>query len=260
MSRRWHRVRRVWAITGTVLLVVWVGWCAIAFRPSAEARAALSSSPDVAVRPVDEGWLFEPASAAPDARALLFFPGGLVDARAYAPLMQGVARAGHRALLVRTPWRGAFGRAESVPVLDRAYARTRALGGRWIVAGHSRGGKAAAHYAAGHPDAIDALVLIGTSHPREVDLAGLRIPVVRLLGGRDPIASPARAEAHRHRLPAHAVTRILPGANHSQFGDYGLQPGDRTARMARAAQRAATLDVLQAALERPGRPPTGDIR
>ena len=42
MSTWWPRLRRVWAITGSLALVIWVAWCAIAFQPSAFARAALA--------------------------------------------------------------------------------------------------------------------------------------------------------------------------------------------------------------------------
>ncbi|NYZ61274.1 alpha/beta fold hydrolase [Luteimonas deserti] len=226
----------------------WVGWCAIAFQPSAQARGALSDSPRVRVQALEDGWLFDPVSRTPGDRSLVFFPGGLVDARAYAPLMQAVAMDGHRAFLVRTPWRGAFGQAEAPATLAQARATTRALGGRWVVGGHSRGGKAAAAYAHRYADTLDALVLVGTSHPRDISLQDAPFAVVQVLGDLDPIASLGRADRNRPRLPGHARRLVLTGANHSQFGDYGFQPGDRFARMPRDAQRAATAAALHAAL------------
>ena len=252
MSSWWPRLRKAWAIAGSLALVIWMAWCAIAFQPSAYARAALADSAQVRVRAMADAWVFEPVTRASDARSLLFFPGGLVDARAYAPLMQAVARGGHRAVLVRTPWRGAFGHAEAPATLVAAHAIAQRLGGHWVVSGHSRGGKAAAAYAQWYRGDVGALVLVGTSHPRDIDLRDAPFVVVQLLGDRDPIASPTRAERNRHRLPAHARRHVLPGANHSQFGDYGFQPGDRFAGMPRHAQRAATAAVLHAALA--GRP------
>lgn len=252
MSRWWPRLRRLWAITGSLALVGWITWCAIAFQPNAYTRSALSDTAQVHVRALADGWLFEPIGRAADARSLVFFPGGLVDARAYAPLMQSVARGGHRALLVRTPWRGAFGHAEAPATLAQAHATMQTLGGGWVVGGHSRGGKAAAAYAQRYPDAVDALVLVGTSHPRDFSLRDAPFAVVQVLGDRDPIASVTRADRNRHHLPEGATRHVLRGANHSQFGDYGFQPGDRFARMPRDAQRAATAAALHAALA--GRP------
>jgi pimeloyl-ACP methyl ester carboxylesterase len=252
MTSRWARVRRIWAIAGCGLLVAWVGWCALAFRPNADARAAMAGSALVQVRAMDDaGWLFEPAAPREGSRALLFFPGGLVDARAYAPLLHAVAAAGHRAVLVRTPWRGAFGMAEDAAVLQRARQRIHALGGRWAVGGHSRGGKAAAAFARAYPGDVDALVLLGTSHPRDFSLADAPFAVVQVLGDHDPIASPARARANGHNLPAATSRIVLRGANHSQFGDYGFQPGDRFAALPRAAQRRRIADALLSVLSPP---------
>ncbi|MDC7806581.1 alpha/beta fold hydrolase [Luteimonas sp BLCC-B24] len=248
MSTWWPRLRKVWAIGGSLALAVWVAWCAIAFQPSALARAALADSAQVRVRATADAWVFEPVTRAANARSLLFFPGGLVDARAYAPLMQAVAQGGHRAVLVRTPWRGAFGQAEAPATLVAAHAITRTLGGPWVVGGHSRGGKAAAAYAQRYPGDVDALVLVGTSHPRDISLRDAPFAVMQVLGDRDPIASLARADRNRHRLPGHTTRRVLHGANHSQFGDYGFQPGDRFAHMPRNAQRAATAAALHTAL------------
>ena len=252
----WARIRRIWAIVGSVLLLAWILWCAIAFRPNADARAAMASGDGVSVQQVDGAWLFKPTTdTGIDQGSLLFFPGGLVDPAAYAPLLREVAARGHRALLLPVPRRGAFGGAEDPRVLSGARALTTRLGGRWVVAGHSKGGKIATLYAHAYPDDVAGLVLVGTSHPRDVDLSGARYPVVQLLGDRDRIASIERADGNRHKLPADTSRIVVEGGNHSQFGDYGFQPGDRTARIDRDHQRATTatalLSVLQATPQAP---------
>ena len=242
MSRWWPLLRRLWAIAGSLALVGWVTWCAIAFQPNAYARSALSDTAQVHVRALADGWLFEPIGRAADARSLVFFPGGLVDARAYAPLMQSVARGGHRALLVRTPWRGAFGHARAGPrdhadagrPLGRRRAFPRRQGRRRVRAAIPR---------------CDRCTGAGR---HDVSLRDAPFAVVQVLGDRDPIASVTRADRNRHHLPEGATRHVLRGANHSQFGDYGFQPGDRFARMPRDAQRAATAAALHAALA--GRP------
>ncbi len=88
-------VRKIWATVGSVLLVVFFLWMAIAYRPSAEAWAALDSDARVVVTAEDDHWSFLPAAENNRQHAgLVFFPGALVDARAYAPLMREVAEAG----------------------------------------------------------------------------------------------------------------------------------------------------------------------
>jgi pimeloyl-ACP methyl ester carboxylesterase len=92
------------------------------------------------------------------------------------------------------------------------------------------------------------LVLIGTSHPRDVDLSALTVPVTKVVGTRDGLASPAEVEANRAKLPLTTRWVWIQGGNHSQFGWYGFQPGDRRATISAAAQReamvAAVLDAL----------------
>jgi len=120
---------------------------------------------------------------------------------------------------------------------------------RWVVAGHSRGAVVASTFAATYPAHVAGLVLIGTTHPRDVDLSTLTVPVAKILGTRDGIASERRSNANRHLLPASAHWVRIEGGNHSQFGWYGFQPGDRfatiTATEQRAQMLAALLDVLR---------------
>ncbi|MCR6662390.1 MAG: alpha/beta hydrolase [Luteimonas sp.] len=248
MSITWAKVRKVWAITGTIVLVATVGWALLAFRANDTARDALHGDERVSVEAADGVWHFEPAVATPGAASLLFFPGGMVDPVAYAPLLRDVAAHGHRAMLVALPRRGAFGGAEDPALLAHARALTTDAGSRWVVAGHSKGGKVAALFAHAHPEHTAALVLIGTSHPRDVDLSDAAFPVVQVLGDRDPIASIERANRNRRNLPADASRIVVEGGNHSRFGEYGFQPGDRFAAVSRERQREATLSALLSAL------------
>ena len=92
-------------------------------------------------------------------------------------------------------------------------------------------------------------MLIGSSHPCDVDLSALRIPVTKVVGTRDGLASPGEVEANRSKLPAHTRWVWIQGGNHSQFGWYGFQPGDHRATIDANLQRAlmidAVLDVLR---------------
>jgi hypothetical protein len=101
----WKRVRRVWVVTGITVTAVFVIWSLIAYRASAEAREALNSDSVVAVIHGEGMWRYTPKRVK-DARetALVFFPGALVDPRAYAPLARAVAVQGFRSF----PWHSSF--------------------------------------------------------------------------------------------------------------------------------------------------------
>ena len=253
MDRRslWRIVRRAWVAIGLGATVIFTGWSLVAYRASGAAGDATRSDASVGVRFTDGIWSFLPSAlAATSAPALVFFPGALVDPVAYAPLLRAAAAGGFPAYLVELPRRGAFGGAEGPEVwqrLDRLLAMP-TTPRRWLVAGHSRGAVVASHVAAEQRAGFAGLVLIGTSHPRDVDLSRLVVPVTKIVGTRDGLASPAEVNENRALLPTSTNWVWIEGGNHSQFGWYGFQPGDRRATIPAAAQRATMIRALLEAL------------
>ncbi len=247
----WPIIRRVWITCGALAFVIFVGWSLLAYRSTPAARRALVGDSVVEVTRGASSWSFRPRSAPPGPGAgLLFFSGALVDPVAYAPLLRGVAREGYPVLLVALPRRGAFGGADDGTVLRRARAAMRGVPEvpRWVAAGHSKGGVVAARMAHEDPAGLAGLVLVGTSHPRDFSLADLTLPVTKVLGTRDGIAELEKSERNRHLLPAATRWVLLEGGNHSQFGHYGFQPGDRFAVLSRDRQQELTLQAVLEAL------------
>lgn len=254
MDRRqlWRRIRGVWVTLGLAVTVIFVGWSLIAYRASSAARSAIQPDTTVAVAFNDGIWSFIPRlSSSAGIPALIFFPGALVDPVAYAPLARAAATAGFPAYIVELPRRGAFGGAED-PAVERRLERLLAAPTtprHWVLAGHSRGAVVASKIAAAPRSGFIGLVLIGSSHPRDVDLSVLRAPVTKAVGTRDGLASRAEVEANRAKLPAGTRWVWIEGGNHSQFGWYGFQPGDRRATIDAASQRAtmirAVIDALR---------------
>jgi pimeloyl-ACP methyl ester carboxylesterase len=250
-SRVWPRIRQIWISLGLGLTVIFVVWSLLAYRSSGAAKEALRSDEVVYVAESDDMLSFLPAAGA-QARSvgLLFFPGALVDPVAYAPLTRAVADAGFSAYIVKLPRRGAFGGADQ-PRLYALIDSILASNGpvlEWAVGGHSRGGVVASNLAARKPLAIAGLILIGTSHPRDVDLSGLTVPVSKIVGTRDGLASPGEVEANEALLPNSTRWTWIEGGNHSQFGWYGFQPLDRRARISRQDQQTQMIRAVVATL------------
>jgi pimeloyl-ACP methyl ester carboxylesterase len=244
--RIWERIRVVWATLGITAFVVFTGWSLIAYRASGTAQDALESDAAVTVSRDGDLWRFEPAATSANRAGLLFVPGALVDPVAYAPLLHAVAAAGHEAVLLTLPRRGAFGGADDPAIPGRVRSVMQRPGGptRWFVAGHSKGGVVATNIAHASADALAGLILIGTSHPRDVSLAEIRIPVTKVIGTRDGLASVAEVEQNSHLLPPQTRWVRIDGGNHSQFGWYGFQPGDRRATISAEQQRKMMLDAV----------------
>ncbi|MBP7964798.1 MAG: hypothetical protein KBG20_12985 [Caldilineaceae bacterium] len=245
-----NRIRKIWATLGAIALVIFVGWSLIAYRASDTARQALIGDAQVEVVRGEYFWHFAAPTPAPTPASqplgMLFFAGSLVDPVAYAPLARTVAQAGYPVLLVELPRRGAFGGADGDQVMAWARAAMQEMPtiSQWLIAGHSKGGAVAARFVnEGWPGAA-GLALVGTSHPRDFSLAHVTMPIVKILGTRDGLSSVEKSETNRQQLPAATRWVLIEGGNHSQFGWYGFQPGDRTATIDREAQQAQTLQVL----------------
>jgi pimeloyl-ACP methyl ester carboxylesterase len=172
--------------------------------------------------------------------AIIFYPGGKVRPLAYLPLWEGVAKAGYTVFIPTMPLDLAvFGVA--------AAARIRADHPEyevWHLAGHSLGGAMAAEHLKKDNRGFRSLILLGSYSASDlsgIDLATLSIKEERgLEGGLE------KAEASRDKLPAGAIFKVMPGANHAQFGRYGIQKGDGTALLSPEAQTAlTTLWVLE---------------
>jgi len=241
----------VWISAGISATVIFVGWSLVAYRPSAEARAAMVSDATVAVTHQDGIWSFQPATSTnAAATALVFFPGALVDPVAYAPLLRAAAASGFRAYMIELPRRGALGGGDDPEVmrrLDRLLARSDRPR-RWVAAGHSRGAVVACDVAVAGRPGLGGLVVIGSSHPRDVDLSGLIVPVTKIVGTRDGLASREEVEENRSKLPAATRWVWIEGGNHSHFGWYGFQPGDRWATIPAGQQRDAMVRTVLEAL------------
>jgi pimeloyl-ACP methyl ester carboxylesterase len=237
-------------VAGVIALIGLVGWCFVAYRATPDARRALQSNDQVAVTRFDGYWTFVGSAGSTSSVGFLFFPGSLVEPAAYAPLAQAVARHGYPVLLVELPRRGLFGGADGQEVIARAHSALQQMTNvpTWIIAGHSRGGAVACRFVKQEPVAIAGLVLVGTSHPREFSLAELKVPVMKILGTRDGLAGPAKSEQTRRNLPVSTRWVLIEGGNHSQFGCYGFQPGDRPATISRHQQQDLLIKALLEAL------------
>jgi len=245
----WGTIHWIWIRVGALAGIVFVSWSLLAYRATSEARAALNSDDGVEVTDRADHWRFAPRQGMSDV-GLIFFAGALVDPAAYAPLAHAVAERGYPVLLIRLPRRGAFGGADGALPLTRAIDATLGVPGvkRWVASGHSRGGKVASELARTRAGSLVGLILIGTSHPRDFSLANSRIPVTRIFGSRDTVADVEKVLEVRRNLPPDTRDVPIDGANHSQFGYYGFQPGDWPATITRAEQQRLTLEAVLSAL------------
>lgn len=155
-------------LTLTALLIV---WSLIAYRADIDAIAAATTDSNVSVTFTKGIWQYHPTTHSKSS-TLIFFPGALVDPLAYAPLAHYIADEGYQVLLIELPYRGAFGGSDSHELRTRVADALASIPefNSVVVGGHSKGAVVASRLSAKVPN-LAGLVLIGTSHPRDVDLS-----------------------------------------------------------------------------------------
>jgi len=120
----------------------------------------------------------------------------------------------------------------------------------WVIAGHSRGGALAAEFVKDESKLVDGLILIGTTHPKDFDLSDLKIHVTKVFASNDGLASEKEVKEYEKNLPPNTNWVKIEGGNHSQFGYYSFQIGDRKAAISRDAQQTILVDSLIQGLQR----------
>lgn len=190
-------------------------------------------------------WLiFQPAQKNVVA-GLIFYPGGKVDYRAYAPYARQIAEQGFLVVIPRMPLNLAVFDPDEAAKVIQAFPKIKV----WAVGGHSLGGSMAAHYAAQHPGQISGLVLLASYPANSDSLVKSGVQVLSIYGTQDGLATSSKIEASKALLPVDVAFVAIQGGNHGQFGDYGLQSGDGAATISRAAQQMqavnATVKLLQ---------------
>lgn len=211
------------------------------------AQAALLHHPDLAITEQD-GLEIAPLAGA-SRWGVVFYPGGDVDPRTYAPLARAWALAGYTVCIPAMPQRKAiFAPNRATAVM----ARHPAIKG-WVVGGHLLGGVAASMYASWHPRRVGGLMLLAAVPGPLVNLSHRALPALSVYGTLDPRVPLVEISTTAGRLPPASRLVGITGGNHGQFGDYGPHPRDAAAAISRAEQHrriiAATLDWLDALQE-----------
>ena len=240
-SRAWVVIRRVLGLLGAAAVAVLL----VVLSPLAAtpvAVAAMDSGAGVAVSVSPSVIQLLPTRRL-SRTGLVFFPGALVDPRAYVPLLRTLATEGFTVEIVKPPYGIAFLAAGAPDGIIAAHPDVT----RWVVGGHSLGGVVASSYAGAGHRGIDGLIL-WASYPNGTIANVTGLAVTSVSASNDGLATPAKIDATRSRLPPGTRFVVIEGAVHSDFGDYGTQRGDGVPTISRQeAQReieAATLALL----------------
>jgi len=212
-------------------------WANNAAQPTEVALQALNSDSQVTVTQHDSFITFEPVNMRVTT-GFIFYPGGRVDARAYAPVLHEIAAQGYFVAVAKVRFNLAFFDTNAADRIISQYPQME----RWAIGGHSLGGVAAAVYARDHLDVIRAIAF-WAAYPADDSLKNSNILVLSLHGTNDGLATDEKINASKALLPAHTQYVDIEGGNHAQFGSYGLQSGDNAASISPEEQWNQTTEA-----------------
>jgi pimeloyl-ACP methyl ester carboxylesterase len=242
--RRYLNVKTVLAVFAVVLIggtLVFLVWASNPLGPLPEAETALQSDAEILVA-VDPWITFTPANGVTDT-GLIFYPGGRVDFRSYAPPARAIAADGYLVVIPRMPLSLAVFNPAVAADIIAAHPEI----ATWVIGGHSLGGAMAANFVYNNPDQVDGLVLWAAYPAASNDLSLFQLPVLDIYGTNDGQA--AELADARVLLPPDTQWLVIDGGNHAQFGWYGPQSGDGEAQISREQQQEAVTQATIALLE-----------
>ena len=218
-------------------------WAETPSQPRQAALDALKSDSQVTVTDTGKYITFEPASGSATT-GFIFYPGGHVEYRAYAPILHQIAAQGIFVALVPVRLNLAFFDTEAGAPVIKDFPQIKV----WATGGHSLGGVASALFAQNHPEIRG--IIFWASYPADDKLKNSGIKMLSIYGTQDGgLENGAKIEQYKAFQPADTVFVVIDGGNHGQFGDYGPQPGDKPATISPQEQwqqtTAATVRFLQ---------------
>lgn len=218
------------------LILGFVFWITNTYSAQSVATSALRSNDNVEVK-IDEYISFTPKNVNAS-KGFIFYPGAKVDPKSYAPICRALAETGYQVAILDMPLNMAIlGQNKAQDVIDD-YPNIE----KWAIGGHSLGGVASSNFAIENIK-INGVVLL-SSYPMNDNLKQIDVDVLSIWGSKDGVVNFRKLVESKNDLPKDTTYVEIEGANHSQFGDYGLQNGDNEALMSSEEQMKITSDNI----------------
>ena len=232
------------ASLGILLLAIggFVIWATNPLGPEDLALSALESDSRVSVAQGDL-IVFQPVDTQPST-GFIFYPGGRVDYRSYAPALREIAAQGYLVVLVPAPLNFMVFNPEAADDVILQFPEIQS----WAIGGHSLGGAMAANYVYTNPVAAEGVVLWASYPAGNNALTNSGLAAISIYGTLDTVAGMEKYDESRDLLPDDTTWVVIEGGNHAQFGNYGSQPGDTPATISAADQQARIVDATVAFL------------
>ena len=213
-------------------------WSKTGTYPARDVALAALESTDAVRVTQDKTIVFTPLETTDI--GLIFYPGGLVEPGAYAPVLHKIAQEGILVVITPMPLNLAIFNTGAADAVIESYPEI----STWILAGHSLGGAAAGIYANGSPEKIAGLILWDSYPPDSADLSDTDLAALSIYGTTDGFPNTDNFDEQRALLPDGTEFSSIEGASHAQFGDYGPQKGDVVPSLSLQEQHRIVAEIM----------------
>jgi len=224
-----------------IILIGYLGlmlWSKMGTHPARSIALSTMDSSDNVTVSEGEFIVFEPENKTQS--GVIFYPGGLVEPSAYAPILHMIAQKGILVVITPMPFNLAiFNTGAASDVIDEYPDIS-----DWVLTGHSLGGATAAIFAENNPGFIDAIAFWDSYPPNSADLSDNQIPVLSIYGTMNGYPNTDKFDEKRHLVPENTKFTPIEGANHAHFGDYGPQKDDVIAQISINEQHEIVTKIM----------------
>lgn len=215
-----------------------VGWVNTPAMPMQQALDCMQSTEKVSV---EEGeYITFSGVSNLSTKGIIFYPGGRVDPKAYAPLMFELAEKGIFSVIVPMPFNLAVFSPMSAGQVIKRYPHIK----DWYISGHSLGGAMACSFVKSSMENIAGLILLAAYPAQGDDLSSDNQNVLSIYASNDGLATVQKIESTKRLLPPQTEYYCIQGGNHNQFGWYLNQEGDGQADISRQQQQDEALSYI----------------
>lgn len=164
---------------------------------------------------------------------IVLYQGGLVETAAYLPLAIELSERGFQVFIPEMPLNLAILDSDVIDDIKEAHPFEQ----DWWIAGHSLGGASASIYAKENAEEIEGIIFLAAYPSNDSDLSELPLSVLSITGTQDAILNMDQYEQTKDLLPSDTLHVAIEGGNHSNFGHYGFQEGDKESTISREEQQ-----------------------
>ena len=169
---------------------------------------------------------------------IIFYPGGKVQPEAYSVIASKLAENGYTTIIVKMPFNLAV---FDVNKADDVIAQHPEITS-WVIMGHSLGGVFASEYAVNHQDKIKGVVYLA-AYP-STDASNATFKALSIRGSLDNPTTAQDIETNKNKFPVNTTFITIPGGNHYNNGNYGVQAGDNNSTITRERQQNETVSYI----------------